>query len=257
VAAKFLADAAARSGFHAQSFASYGALRRGGKVESYVRISESRVRPHCKLYEPDWVVLMDASFAEDQEAQSGLKVNGQVLINSRRPAKAFPTLGRFRVHTVDASSIAEREGLVLPGGMPVINTTMLGALVRLLESVELEDMKQVIQSGTPRPEKNIQCAERGFRQVISQEADSQTDVETDPSTLSTLSSLDKYPRYHQEKMRKCHRCQICYMVCPNLAIGFQEAPFTLHVNKNFCTRCGICLEECPRGAISWGEVDHD
>ncbi len=33
VAAKLLAQAAAESRFQAQSFASYGALRRGGKVE--------------------------------------------------------------------------------------------------------------------------------------------------------------------------------------------------------------------------------
>lgn len=256
MAAKFLADAAARSGFHAQSFASYGALRRGGKVESYVRISESRVRPHCKLYEPDWVVLMDASFAEDQEALAGLKVNGQVLLNSAKSTKAFPTLVRFRVHTVDASGIAEREGLVLAGGMPVINTTMLGALVKLLESVELEEIKHVIQSGTPKPEKNIHCAELGYRQVISQKADSELYAESPPTSLSVPILSSRYPIYHQEKMKKCHRCQICYMVCPNLAIGFQTAPFTLYVNKTFCTRCGICLEECPRGAISWGEADH-
>jgi len=127
VASKFLADAAARNGYQAQAFASYGALRRGGKVESYVRISENPVRPHCKLYEPDWLILMDDGLAEDPAALSGLKNSGSILINSGKAPAEFPTLDRFRVVTVDAYRIAREKGLVLPGGMPVINTTLLGA----------------------------------------------------------------------------------------------------------------------------------
>ena len=262
VASKFLADAAARNGYHAQSFASYGALRRGGRVESYVRISENPVRPHCKLYEPDWLVLMDDSMAEDPAILSGLKDSGRILVNSGKPPSAFFTLQRFEVYTVNAYPIAKEKGLMLPGGMPVINSTLLGALAALLRVTPLEKLKAVIREGTPKPDANIACLEQGFESVIS----SAKDHKKEPSKGSSpvVSSLPgHYPAYHPERMSRCHQCQICYMVCPSLAVRFTTDPFSLYVETDLCTGCGICIEECPRKAISWaemsweGEAGHD
>ena len=82
LAAKLLADAAVKSGFHAQSFSAYGAQRRGGKVESFVRFSKNPVFVHSKMYEPDYVILMDDVFALDPLTISGLKGDGGLLINS-------------------------------------------------------------------------------------------------------------------------------------------------------------------------------
>ena len=69
----------------------------------------------------------DESLTEDDAVLSGLKDQGKILINSPRPAASFNALSRFCLYTVDAYGIAEDKGLVLPGGMPVINTTLLGA----------------------------------------------------------------------------------------------------------------------------------
>ncbi|MGZ3494090.1 MAG: 2-oxoacid:acceptor oxidoreductase family protein, partial [Thermodesulfobacteriota bacterium] len=46
VAAKLLADAAAKSGYKSQCFSAYGVERRGGSVESYVRISDKDIAIH-------------------------------------------------------------------------------------------------------------------------------------------------------------------------------------------------------------------
>ena len=257
VASKFLADAASRSGNQAQSFASYGALRRGGKVESYVRISDSLIRPHCKMYNPDWVILMDESLTKDNAVLSGLKDQGKVLINSPRPTASFSALSRSNVYTVDAYGIAGKKGLVLPGGMPVINTTLLGALVRLLEPVRMKDLKEVILRNTPKAEKNLECAEMGHQQVVSPLAAPEPAEGTVSIPYSPTTSPDRYPVYNLEKMSHCSRCQICYIVCPSLAIGFQKDPFALHLNKEICTQCGICIEECPRDALLWGGVEDD
>lgn len=257
VASKFLADAASRSGNQAQAFASYGALRRGGRVESYVRISDSPIRPHCKMYDPDWVILMDEGLTEDNAVLSGLKDQGKVLINSSRPAASFHALSRFYVYTVDAYGIAEEKGLVLPGGMPVINTTLLGALVKLLEPVRMEDLKEVLLRSTPKAEKNLACAEMGHQQVVSPPSGSEPAEGTVSIPYSEPTSPGRYPEYNPEKMSHCSRCQICYIFCPSLAIGFRKNPFALHLNKKICTQCGICIEECPRNALLWGGVEDD
>ena len=257
VAAKFLADAAAKSGYQAQAFASYGALRRGGKVESYVRISEEPIQPHCKMYEPDCVVLMDEGLLDDEQVMSGVKDRGKVLINSPKPGKAFPGMDLFDVYTVDAYRIASEKGLVLPGGMPVINTTILGALAGMLEVIRLEDLTEVIRVGTPKAEKNVECAVAGYEQIIAPFSD-EAFVEPLQQTDDTIqTSTERYPVYDPSKMERCNKCQICYMFCPSLAIGFQPDPFELHIDQGLCARCGICIEECPRGALSWGRTGHD
>jgi len=89
VAANLLADAAAKPGYPAQSFASCGALRRGGLVESYVRIDDKQISPHCKIYEADLTILMDEEFVEFPRIAAGIKAGGRVLINGQAAGERF------------------------------------------------------------------------------------------------------------------------------------------------------------------------
>jgi pyruvate ferredoxin oxidoreductase gamma subunit len=248
VASKFLAEAAARSGFQAQSFASYGARRRGGKVESYVRISDEPVPLRCKMYTPDCLVLMEESFVNDENALDGIKEKGKILINTAKTEKDYASLHAYRVFTVDAYGIANEKGLVIPGGLPVINTTLLGALAGILDEITLEHLIDVIKQGTPSPDKNAECAMEGYRRVTS----SITSGPRPEQAAETGAPERRFPSYDPEKMTRCHRCQICYISCPTLAISFKGDPIAFSVNKAVCNACGICIEECPRKAISWG-----
>lgn len=250
VAGKFLAEAAAKSGFHAQSFASYGALRRGGKVESYVRISDEPVPLHCKMYRPDCLVLMDESFGNDQDALKGLKEKGKILINTLKTDKEYPSLQGFQVFTVDAYGIASEKGLVIPGGWPVINTTLLGALAGVLEGVQMEHLIEVIKSGTPDPDKNAECAMEGYKRVLSWTANGAALEQPLAVNASKVVPGRRFPVYDPDKMDRCNRCMICYISCPGLAIRFQDEPLRFSVNRDLCTACGICIQECPRKAIS-------
>lgn len=255
VAAKLLAEAAARSGFHSQSFASYGALRRGGKVESYVRVSDEEVPLRCKMYTPDYLVIMDESLVKDADTLSGLKKNGKVLINTAKRREDFSSLQPFQVFTVDAYRIANQKGLVIPGGMPVINTTLLGAVAGIIAEISLDHLVEVIKAGTPRPEKNAECAAEGYRQVT---ASAPRGVRPDGERDKTPQiPVRRWPVYDPEKMERCHRCQVCYISCPGLAITFEGDPLQFSVIRERCTACGICIEECPRKAISWGGQGND
>ena len=140
IAGKILAEAAAKSGYHVQSFAAYGAERRGGKVESYVRISEKPVFVHTRMYSPNIIVLMDSELATDSITTNGLQDNGTILINSSKPSAYYSTLGKFKIVTVDAQSIATNREVLLPNGIPIINTTVLGALIGLLPEIKLDHL---------------------------------------------------------------------------------------------------------------------
>ena len=252
VAAKLLAQAAAKSGYNAQSFASYGALRRGGKVEGYVRISDKPLLLRCKMYESDYLVLMDEALIEEAGGKLGIKENGKILLNSSRPESDHPALKDYDVFTVDAYGIAKERGLVIPGGLPVINTTLLGALAGMLDEVSMDDLIEVIKENTPKPDKNAECAEEGFQQISSlAKGEVVQKASAAGSEAPVKKPMGRFPVYNPERMSKCHRCMICYMACPTLSISFEKEPWQMDVDRKTCTSCGICIEECPRDAISW------
>ncbi len=179
VAAKLLADAAAKAGYHAQSFASYGALRRGGLVESYVRIDDKQISPHCKIYEAGLTILMDDEFVENPQIASGIKAGSQVLINSQAPSETFISLGHARVTAVDAAGVARKNELTLSSGLPMMNTVILGAVLALLHDIQdeigdhisMEHLAVAIrEAGIPVAEKNISAAQEAHNRVLTQRA---------------------------------------------------------------------------------------
>jgi 2-oxoacid:acceptor oxidoreductase gamma subunit (pyruvate/2-ketoisovalerate family) len=166
VAGKFLTDAAAKSNFYVQSFAAYGAERRGGKVTSYVRISREPIHIHSKMYAPDYVVLMEESLVEDTECIAGLKGGGRLLINSARPPETFLGFSDVSVATIDANGVAAKHSVQLPSGMPIINTTLLGALVGTLPDIALDHLIEAFKEvNVPELKNNIAAATEAFNQI--------------------------------------------------------------------------------------------
>ncbi len=166
VAAKLLADAAAKSGRKSQCFSAYGAERRGGSVESYVRISDRDIVIHSKLYEPDYIVLMDETLAKNPQTISGLKEEGGLLINSSKLSKDFSSLGNYRIITIDANGIARKQGLTLASGMPVINTVILGAIVAMIPGIGFDYLSRAIRDGKiPLAEKNVEAAREAYHRA--------------------------------------------------------------------------------------------
>jgi 2-oxoacid:acceptor oxidoreductase delta subunit (pyruvate/2-ketoisovalerate family) len=51
----------------------------------------------------------------------------------------------------------------------------------------------------------------------------------------------------------CIQCNVCLMVCPDVAISFQEKENEYVVNYDYCKGCGVCAVECPRSAITLEE----
>lgn len=128
-ASLLLADAAFNTGKYVQGFPEYGPERMGAPITAYNRISDERCAIHSNIYEPDYVVVVDATLLSSVDVTGGLKKEGAIIINTdKSPADLKPMLKGYEgnVFTIDAGTISEQE---LGKNFP--NTPMLGAVVKV------------------------------------------------------------------------------------------------------------------------------
>ncbi len=163
--AELTALAAIKEGKYAQSLPSFGPERRGAPVQAFVRVSEDKpIKIRTEIHEPDVVVVLDPSLLQVMDVTSGLKDGGIIVINTdNTPEEMSNKLNssKWRVSTVDATKIA-RETL----GIPVANTTMLGAMVKLTGVVNLDSLVEPLKKRFGRmAEKNINTMKRAYDEV--------------------------------------------------------------------------------------------
>ncbi len=144
-AARLLAAAAYKSGLKGvQAFPFFGAERRGAPVTAFLRFSKERVRIHSMIYEPDAIVVLDDSLLEAVNVTQGLKEGGKIVINTSKSFDELPfEKGKYEVYKADCTSIALELGLVI-AGIPVVNTAILGAVLKAFPEIKMEKMEEVI-----------------------------------------------------------------------------------------------------------------
>jgi pyruvate ferredoxin oxidoreductase gamma subunit len=163
-----LAQAAIDEGKYAQAFPSFGPERRGAPVQAFNRVSSQKpIRIRAGIVSPDIVVVLDPGLISIASVTSGLKDGGTLVINTRETLKSIEVkLGSdWEIAVIDATSIA-RDIL----GMPIVNTTMLGALVKATGIVKLESLFQPLEKRFGRlAEKNINTMQKAFQETLAKE----------------------------------------------------------------------------------------
>ena len=165
-AAELLAHAAFMEGKWAQSFAFFGAERRGAPVEAFLRIADKPSPIRSRIYRPDYVLVFDPKLLKVVSVTDGLKENGIVIVNTEKKPDEVGIEG-YRVATVDATRITLELGLLV-AGLPVVNTTMMGAFAKATGEVKLESVMKTIRKHWPGPvgEKNAEGAARAYERLI-------------------------------------------------------------------------------------------
>ncbi len=142
-ASLLLADAAFNTGKYIQGFPEYGPERMGAPITAYNRISDTPIRIHSNIYEPDYVVVVDDTLLESVDVTAGLKQDGAIVINTTKGKDYLDKVLRGykgSVYTIDARKVSlETLGKYFP------NTPMLASIVKVASIMEekdfLEDMK--------------------------------------------------------------------------------------------------------------------
>ena len=136
-ASLLLADAAFNTGKYIQGFPEYGPERMGAPITAYNRISNTPIRIHSNIYEPDYVVVVDDSLLEAVDVTAGLKSDGAIVINTTKSGEELKSLLNGYtgdVYTIDARKISlETLGKYFP------NTPMLAAIVKVSGVIEEKD----------------------------------------------------------------------------------------------------------------------
>ena len=165
---ELLAQAAISEGKFAQAFPSFGPERRGAPVQAFNRIdSKAPVRIRADITDPDVVVVLDPSLLDKVNVTAGLRKGGYVIINTRKTAAEIKSeFGiKYPVATVNATKIA-REVL----GVPIVNTTVLGAVIKATGIVKKESTHAPLEKRFGRlGERNINAMETAYKEVVIEE----------------------------------------------------------------------------------------
>ena len=168
VAGKLLSVAVFKEGRYVQAFPTFGVERRAAPVMAFVRIDDKPIRIRTQIYNPDHIIILDQSLLQMLDVTQGLKEGGTILINSEKPPEAFEFSDRFPVVTIDASTIAVRNGL---GSVtqPIVNTSILGAIAKVLKIVKIESVVSAIIEEVPaKAEANAKAAQEAYEEASEQ-----------------------------------------------------------------------------------------
>ncbi|MGN1012831.1 MAG: 2-oxoacid:acceptor oxidoreductase family protein [Clostridia bacterium] len=170
-ASLLLADAAFNTGKYIQGFPEYGPERMGAPITAYNRISDTPIRVHSNVYEPDYVVVVDDTLLETVDVTNGIKENGAILVNTnQKPEQIRQYLNGYKgkIYTIDATQISMD---CLKANFP--NTAMLSAIIKITGVMTkeqlLNDMKESFKHKFARKpeviEPNMQAIERAYDEV--------------------------------------------------------------------------------------------
>jgi len=136
---------------------------------AYTRIDDAPINTHSGVTSPAVVIVIDPTLLNSINVTEGLKEDGVILVNTSDSPKAIREKLKFnkgKVATVDATKIS-LETL----GVPMPNTPMLGALVKVSPLVSIDTLVERIKDkflkkiGEEKTNANIDGIRRAYEET--------------------------------------------------------------------------------------------
>ena len=152
-------------GMYPYAFPHFGAARMGAPMNAFVRVDSKPVRLRSQIYEPDYVIVVDATLMRGFNCFSGLQDNGIAIVNQKEGMEMPKLKPKQKVFVVPANDIAMKTI-----GRPLGNTALLGAYAAATGEIELEDLFKAIKERFQgkAEQGNIDAARQGFEFVKNQ-----------------------------------------------------------------------------------------
>jgi pyruvate ferredoxin oxidoreductase gamma subunit len=159
-----LSIAAIREGKHVQAFPQFGAERLGAPVRGYTRISDEPIEIHSSISKPDAAVIMDVSLLRDLVRSRSLPEAKLLVINNGGDEGLAKQVRNQRpnVWAVNATGISASIF-----GRAVVNTPMVGALVRVMPIVSLKSVEEAVMERFKGDlgERNVEVVRKAYESV--------------------------------------------------------------------------------------------
>ena len=104
--ATLLGNAYFQKGMYPYAFPHFGAARMGAPMNAFVRVDSVPVRLRSQIYEPDYLIIVDATLMRGFNCFSGLQENGIAIINHREGVEVPKVGARQKTYVVPANDIA-------------------------------------------------------------------------------------------------------------------------------------------------------
>lgn len=266
--AEMIALAAFEEGKYAQAFPSFGPERRGAPVIAFNRVSvKEPIENRTEVDHPDVVVVFAQSLLSIVDVTAGLKDDGIVVVNTSQPVEEVQKIigSKWKIATVNASAIAKEMIKA-----DIVNTTMLGALVKVSEVVNMESLAGPLDERFgARGKSNHASAKKAYEQtVLSTNINKNEKIQKrvaerlptwkemtvgcsvmTPGNAREYKTGDWRSQHPVWDNNKCIKCGLCYLYCPEFCISQKDDGY-YEANMYFCKGCSICSQECPTQAIS-------
>ena len=166
-AAELLAVAAFADGRFSQAFPAFGVERRGAPVQAFTRIGDEPIRLRSQIYEPDYVIVQDATLLEVVDVAGGIKDEGMILINTEFSPDTFELDTKAKIVTVDATKVALE---II--GIPIVNTVLLGAFAGATGEIRPESIENAVKERFPGKvgKKNAEAIQKAYEIIMEAKA---------------------------------------------------------------------------------------
>ena len=149
-------------GMYPYAFPHFGAARMGAPMNAFVRVDTKPVRLRSQIYEPDYLLVVDATLMRGFNCFSGLKENGVAIINEKEGANVPKVKTKQKIFVIPATDIAMKTI-----GRPLGNTALIGAFAAATDELDLDTILEVIKkrfTGKAQ-EGNVEAVKQGYAYI--------------------------------------------------------------------------------------------
>ncbi|MEI7452404.1 MAG: 2-oxoacid:acceptor oxidoreductase family protein [Candidatus Falkowbacteria bacterium] len=173
--AELIAIAAFKSGLYAQAFPFFGVERSGAPIQAFARISETPITVREHIYEPDIIIVQDATLLESDDILFGAKKNTKILVNTSSSAEEIAN--KIKTEKIQSFMPATKNIFVTDAtkialevlGRNIMNTTILGVFAKFTKLISLNSLHEAISEklnskGEKIISANIAAAKRAYNE---------------------------------------------------------------------------------------------
>ena len=160
--AALLGEAYFKEGKYPYAFPSFGAARMGAPMNAFVRVDTRPVRLRSQIYEPDYVIVVDATLMRGYNCFSGLTEEGVAIINGKETSELPKLNAKQKAYLIPANEIALRTI-----GRPLGNTALIGAYAAATAELRLETILEVAKNRFSGKglEGNLEAINEGYEYI--------------------------------------------------------------------------------------------